>query len=194
VRVDVRFRLEDVRGLVSETDDGHYHVLIAHAFLDLFHLPSFVPSMLQTLAPGGLFYFTMNYDGATIFEPVADRSLENALQASYNRTMDKRITAGQPSGDSLAGRHLYHVLTGCGASVMDFGSSDWVVFARSGDYVGDEEYFLRCILWMVEQALRADAEVPTASVDDWLRQRKDQVNVRELIYIAHQLDILGRVG
>jgi SAM-dependent methyltransferase len=193
-QVDVRFTVEDARDLVRDTDGGRYDVLIAHAFLDLFHLPSFVPSLLRILAPHGLFYFTMNYDGATIFEPVTDRALEDALHASYNRTMDQRVTAGQPSGDSVAGRHLYHVLTGCGAAVMDIGSSDWVVFPRSGGYAGDEEYFLRCILWLVEQALRADAELPAASVESWLRQREDQVKARELVYVAHQLDIMGRVG
>lgn len=193
IHLDVRFELKDVRELVRETRSERYDVLIAHAFLDLFHLPTIVPSVLQALAPGGLFYFTINYDGVTIFEPVIDRSLDDAIQVSYNRTMDKRITAGQPSGDSTAGRHLYHIVTECGAEVIDFGSSDWVVFPRSGNYMGDEEYFLRSILWLVGQALRAGADLPTASLDEWLRQREDQVQARELVYIAHQLDILGRV-
>ena len=148
-QLDVHFTVRDVRELARETDGGRHDVLIAHAFLDLFHLPTVVPALLRRLVPGGLFYFTLNYDGATIFEPVIDRSLEDAVQASYHNTMDNRMTAGQPSGDSAAGRHLYHVLTACGAEVVEFGSSDWVVFPRSGDYPGDEEYFLRCILWLV---------------------------------------------
>jgi len=47
-------------------------------------------------------------------------------------------------------------VTGSGAEVLEIGSSDWVVVPRSGNaYADDEEYFLRCILWFVEQALRA---------------------------------------
>jgi hypothetical protein len=192
--LDVRFELKDVRELVHETQRDKYDVLIAHAFLDLFHLPTIVPSVLQTLAPGGLFYFTINYDGATIFEPVIDRSLDHAIQLSYNSTMDKRITRGRPSGDSTAGRHLYHLVTACGAEVIDFGASDWVVFPRSGSYMDDEEYFLRSILWLVGQALKNDADLPAGSLDEWLRQREDQVQARELVYIAHQLDMVGRVN
>jgi len=194
MQLDVHFTARDVRELARETNGGRHDVLIAHAFLDLFHLPTVVPSLLRRLVPGGLFYFTLNYDGATIFEPVTDRSLEDAVQASYHNTMDNRMTAGRPSGDSAAGRHLYHVLTACGAEVVEFGSSDWVVFPRSGDYPGDEEYFLRCILWLVEQALRADTDLAVASVEGWLRQRHGQLQARELIFIAHQLDIVGRVG
>ena len=69
-----------------------------------------------------------------------------------------------------------------------------MVFPRSGGYPEDEEYFLRCILWLVEQALRADTELPVASVEGWLRQRHGQLHARELIFIAHQLDIVGRAG
>jgi hypothetical protein len=106
--------------------------------------------------------------------------------------MDERIVAGEASGDSEAGRHLYHAVTACDADVLDLGSSDWVVFPRAGDYAADEEYFLRSILWLVGQALRSDAALPGTSLDDWLRQRDAQVASRELIYVAHQLDILGR--
>lgn len=194
VDLDVRFFVKDVHELAHDNPDRTYDLLIAHAFLDLFHLPTIMPMMLQTVAPGGLFYFTINYDGATIFEPVLDRSLDDAIQASYNNTMDNRVTAGRPSGDSTTGRHLYHVVTACGAEVLDFGGSDWVVFPRSGTYRGDEEYFLRSILWLVEQALRASGDVPTGSIDRWVRQREDQLHARELIYIAHQLDVLGRVA
>jgi SAM-dependent methyltransferase len=193
-QLDVHFTVGDVRELTRETNGGRHDVLIAHAFLDLFHLPTVVPALLRALVPGGLFYFTLNYDGATIFEPVTDQSLEDAVQTSYHNTMDNRMAAGQRSGDSAAGRHLYHVLTACGAEVVEFGSSDWVVFPRSGDYPGDEEYFLRCILWLVEQALRADTDLPVASVEGWLRQRRGQLQARELIFVAHQLDIVGRAG
>lgn len=191
--LEVRFLVEDVRELLVAPDGGRYDVLLANAFLDLFDLPSFVPPLLQTLAPGGVCYLTMNYDGETIFEPVADRSLEDSVRATYNRAMDERTIAGQPSGDSTAGRHLFHVVTGSGAEVLEIGSSDWVVVPRSGNaYADDEEYFLRCILWFVEQALRADAQLPAASIEHWVRERTRQLQARELVYIAHQIDLVGR--
>ena len=134
-----------------------YHLLLAHAFLDLFHLPAIVPAVLGLLNPGGLFYFTINYDGETIFEPVVDPALDDALRRAYDRSMDERIVGGEASGDSEAGRHLHHVVTACDAEVLGLGSSDWVVFPRSGDYPADEQYFLRSILWLVGQAVQSDA-------------------------------------
>jgi len=38
----------------------------AHAVLDLIDLGSALPRLLSRLAPGGLFYFSLNFDGATI--------------------------------------------------------------------------------------------------------------------------------
>ena len=111
-------------------------MLLAHAFLDLFHLPTIVPAVLRLLNPGGLFYFTINYDGATIFEPVDGPVAGRRGPPSYDHSMDERIVGGEASGDSEAGRHLYHVVTACDAEVLELGSSDWVVFPRSGDYAG----------------------------------------------------------
>ncbi len=45
-------------------------LLMAHAFLDLLDLPTALPALLGMLRPGGLFYFTLNFDGVTAFEPL----------------------------------------------------------------------------------------------------------------------------
>ena len=93
-----------------------------------------------------------------------------------------------------------HVLAGlcrlmpAGAPALAAGSSDWVVTAGpDGSYPGDEAYFLRSILDTIQNALRSrQAWVEPADVAEWLAVRGRQLATGELVYIAHQLDFVGR--
>ena len=171
-----------------------FDLIIAHALLDLLHLPTALPILLQMVRPAGLFYFSINFDGATLFVPEVDPGLDGRIEALYHRSMDTRMTDGQPSGDSRTGRRLFHALRGCGAEVLAAGSSDWVVHAVGGAYLHDEAYFLGCILHFVESTLRGHAELDDGEFEDWLAVRRRQVVRGELVYVAHQLDYCGRVG
>lgn len=168
--------------------------LFAHAFLDLIDLPSLLPPLLQLLRPGGLFYFTINFDGATLFEPVIDAELDEQVQRLYHRTMDERMVNGRPSGDSHAGRKLFAHLKSAGARLLAAGASDWVVFAGPDGYPGDEAYFLHYIIHTMHQALVGCPELDARKFEDWVAQRHEQIERFELVYIAHQLDFVGQMG
>ena len=170
-----------------------FELLIAHALLDLLHLPAALPSLLGMLRPGGLFYFSINFDGATLFLPEVDPALDSRIEALYHHSMDTRVTDGKPSGDSRTGRKLFHALRECGAEVLATGSSDWVVHALGGAYPADEAYFLGCILHFVESTLRGHAQLDAGAFEAWLATRRRQVARGELVYVAHQLDYCGRV-
>ncbi len=189
-RAAVKFAAADLFHFIaahpSESD-----LLIAHAVLDLLDVRAALPMLLSALRPGGLFYFTLNFDGATIFEPTLDAALDKQIEMLYHRTMDERVTAGAPSGDSRAGRHLFAELRRAGAEALDMGSSDWVVFPRAGRYPADEAYFLRFIVDTVEGALRGHAELDAAQFAAWVAERRAQIERGELVYIAHQLDVVG---
>ena len=171
-----------------------FDLIIAHALLDLLHLPTALPILLQMVRPAGLFYFSINFDGATLFVPEVDAGLDGRIEALYHRSMDTRMTDGQPSGDSRTGRRLFHALRACGAEVLAAGSSDWVVHPVGGAYPADEAYFLGCILYFVEATLRGHPELDAREFEDWLGTRRRQVARGELVYVAHQLDYCGRVG
>ena len=91
-----------VRLCRGEAGRQAWDLLIAHAVLDLLDVPAALPWLFSPLAPGGLFYFTIVFDGATLLEPAIDPALDAHVEALYHRTMDERITAGVPSGDSRA--------------------------------------------------------------------------------------------
>lgn len=168
-------------------------LLIAHAVLDLLDLPRALPRLLSALAPGGLFYFTLNFDGLTVLEPAIDAELDARIMALYHQTMDDRQLDGRPSGDSRSGRHLLSLIPAAGGEIIAAGSSDWVVLPRHGGYPGDEAYFLHHILYFMESSLAGHPALDAAQFDRWLGRRRAQVDAGELIYIAHQLDIAGRL-
>ncbi len=193
--LQVRLQKADLYAFAARRENRQrFDLIIAHALLDLLHLPTALPILLQMARAAGLFYFSINFDGATLFLPEVDPALDSRIEALYHRSMDTRITDGQPSGDSRTGRRLFHALRACGAEVLAAGSSDWVVHAVDGTYPHDEAYFLSCILHFVESTLRGHPELDAGEFGEWLAMRRRQVARGELMYVAHQLDYCGRVG
>jgi SAM-dependent methyltransferase len=176
---------------VREASRFAVDVLVAHAFLDLVDLASAVPRLLALLKPGGWFYFTLNFDGATIFLPTLAPDLDALMERLYHGTMDDRRLGGQPSGSSHTGRLLFNALPRCGGRIVAAGSSDWVVFPGPGGYPDDEAYFLHYIIHTMEGALRGHPLLEAKNLHEWTSRRHEQIERGELSYIAHQLDFFG---
>jgi hypothetical protein len=191
---DLRVRLEHAElGRYLEAAHGALaDVLIANAVLDLVDVPAVLPGLLPLLVPGGVYWFTINYDGESIFAP--GHPHDDPVMQAYHRDMDERVRYGRPAGDSRTGRRLFQYLRAAGAPALAAGSSDWVVSAGpDGNYPGDEAYFLRSILSTIQNALRSRQDrVEPANLADWLAARGRQLAAGELVYIAHQLDFVGR--
>jgi hypothetical protein len=194
-------RVGDLRVRLVHAELGRYleaahgaqaDVLVANAVLDLVDLPAVLPGLLRLLVPGGVYWFTINYDGESIFEP--GHPHDDQIMRAYHRDMDERFRYGRPAGESRTGRRLFHYLRAAGAPTLAAGSSDWVVSADAdGNYPGDEAYFLRSILNTIQNALRNRQDrVEPADLADWLAERGRQLATGELVYIAHQLDFTGR--
>ena len=75
-------------------------VLIANAVLDLVDVPAILPGLLRLLVPGGVYWFTINYDGESIFAP--GHPHDDQVMQAYHRDMDERVRYGRPPG--IAGR------------------------------------------------------------------------------------------
>jgi SAM-dependent methyltransferase len=204
VRSDLRpdgLQVGDLRVRLVHAELGDYltaatgepaDVLIANAVLDLVDVPAVLPGLLRLLVPGGVYWFTINYDAESIFAP--GHRHDDQVMRAYHRDMDERIRYGRPAGESRTGRRLFHHLRDAGAPALAAGSSDWVVHAApDGNYPADEAYFLRSILSTIGDALRSRQDrVAPADLADWLAVRSRQLAAGELVYIAHQLDFAGR--
>jgi hypothetical protein len=191
---DLRVRLEhaELGRYVAAAHGTLADVLIANAVLDLVDVPAVLPGLLRLLVPGGVYWFTITYDGESIFAP--GHPHDDQVMQAYHRDMDERVRYGRPAGDSRTGRRLFHQLRDAGAPALAAGSSDWVVSAGpDGNYPGDEAYFLRSILSTIQSALRSRQDwVEPAVLASWLAVRGRQLAAGELVYIAHQLDFVGR--
>jgi SAM-dependent methyltransferase len=173
---------------------GHtdYDLVLAHAFLDLVDLPTGLPGLLSLLKPGGLYYFTLTYDGETIFYPPVDQEFEDLVIKLYHQTMDRRT--GGTSGHSQTGRRLLAAVGRYGSEILAAGSSDWLVWPQAdGSYPAEEAYFLDYLLETIHQALAGHPDLDQQRFQAWLAGRRDQIQAGELIFMAHQWDVCGRV-
>ena len=186
----LEFAAAEMDSFLDQNEGRRWDLLVANAFLDLVDTKAALPRLAQALRPGGLMYLTINFDGMTAFEPSLDRELDDRLIELYHRTMDERITAGKPAGESRTGRHLFARLQEAGLRILEVGGSDWVVYPREGAYPQDEAYFLRYILHFFEQSLSARPEISNQELARWLAARREQVESGKLVFIAHQFDFL----
>lgn len=193
-KIKVAFRIGDVITYTRDNDNLHrYHLILAHAFLDLVDIYSFLPPLLSQGIPGGLIYFTLNFDGVTSLEPTIEADLDRQIIALYHETMDRRLIQGKPSGDSQTGRHLLPFLQKLGLDILDAGASDWVIFPNKGLYSNDDAYFLHFIIDTMYRALESCPEINPGQLHAWTDIRHTQVDKGELFFMAHQIDVLCRI-
>jgi len=163
-----------------------YDLLVGAALLDILDRDA-LGTLLGPVAPGGLYYFPITFDGATRFSP--PHSADREVERRYHDHMDAK-----PGGSSRAGGDVLDRLHRLdGATLTEVAGSDWVVRPVDGAYPGDEAYFLRHILDTVEGAVGEMAGEEFSDLDAWLARRREQVAAAELLYHTHQLDFLGRV-
>lgn len=198
--VTIRFTCADIfdyiRFSASKSVPASADLLIANAFLDLLPMPASLPKLFSLLKPGGLAWFTINFDGVTTLEPpirfsapesdTDSASIDTLIECLYHQSMDSRPTGG----DSQSGRHLFRYLKQAGAGLISAGASDWVVYPLQGQYPADEAYFLHFILYFFEQSLANHPQLDPQTFAAWLAARRAQVDRAELVYIAHQMDFL----
>lgn len=198
-RLDVRFVHADIGDYLDQcASERRHQLVVANAVLDLFDLQPTLPRVWRALAPGALFWFTINFDGETIFLPELPE--DERVMHLYHASMG-HDAAGTRGGHSQTGRRLLQAVPASGADLLAAGSSDWVVFPRAGAYGGDEAYFLHHIVEFVRSALEGSAgpapfeggaPLARADIARWVAARHAQIEHGELVYIAHQLDVFGR--
>lgn len=188
-RLDVEFVRSDLFEFLAAASRGErYDVVFANAVLDLTDLEPTLPRIWSALAPGAAYWFTINFDGETIFLP--EHPLDARVVPLYHGTMTADA-AGTRAGHPETGRRLLLAIPRSGASLLSAGSSDWVVFPIQRTYPGDEAYFLHHILETVHTALVGSPELDPSAFEEWLKARHAQVDRGELVFIAHQLDVFG---
>lgn len=167
---------------------GPFHLIIAHAVLDLLDFHAVLPRLLSRLTNSGLAYFTCNFDGETVFLPTCEGDEE--IISCYHNSMEARLT-----GASHTGRRLLTFLHSSGLEILAAGSSDWVIHPRGADYSLDETFFLHAIIETVERELAKEKNTPSdladlANLANWANLRHRQIDTADLSFLARHLDLL----
>ena len=180
----------------AQADEEPWDLLIACAVLDLLDVESVLALLLEQLTSGALLYLPVHFDGVTGFDPVIDRALDDRIERIYHRAMDRRLSGAHPAGEARTGRRLFSQLRDLGVSVLAAGPSDWVIFPGPDGYSDRDQQFMRYILNTIEHAvgqeLRGDDELTVLQLQCWIARRKQQLERDELVYIAHQLDLVAQ--
>jgi hypothetical protein len=189
-RAEISLSLEPASAeeLADRADSpGTFHLMIAHAVLDLIDFPELLPRLLSRLTDNGLAYCTCNFDGETIFLP--KWAGEKEIIRRYHASMEARL-----SGASHTGRRLLDFLQGPGLELLAAGGSDWIIHPRNRGYLTDETFFLHAIIETVERELCRQNLPPDdlAGLTGWARLRHRQVDTGELSFLARHLDLLAR--
>lgn len=186
--IEIDFVVADVHSFFADNKTSSYDLVIANAFFDLVDASSLLPQIFSSLRNGGGFYFSINFDGETIFLPEVDSTLDQQITKDYHDSMNQQKVNGRSVSGTRAGRNLFIDIRNAGGNILKAGSSDWVVFPQQGNYLAKEDFFLECILRTVEETLGDNQSYDLSS---WLAKRHQQIKDKELIYIAHQLDFFG---
>ncbi len=155
-------------------------LVVAQAFADLVPLTDLLDALERSLAPGGLAYLPITFDGGTLFQP--DHPADDRVEAAYHDWL-----GANPGRDPRAGRHLLDRFRKNEGRLLAVGASDWIVRPVDGEYPADERYFLSTILDFLAEALE-NADVEGAA--DWIERRRERLAAGELTYVAHQYDLL----
>jgi hypothetical protein len=186
--ISLTLELAGAEELADRPDSpGSFHLMIAHAVLDLIDFPTLLPRLLARLTANGLAYFTCNFDGETAFLPECEGDEE--IIKHYHASMEARLP-----GASRTGRRLLTFLQRPGLELLAAGSSDWIIHPRERRYLPDETFFLHAIIATVARELAKNNSPPSclANPDNWARARHRQVDAGELSFLARHLDLLAR--
>jgi hypothetical protein len=173
----------DVRFLVGDATadtDRDADLVVAQAFADLIAHDTLLAALDRAVAPDGLAYLPITFDGGTLFQP--DHPADDRIERAYHDSI-----AEQPGRDPRTGRHLLERFRAADGELLAAGGSDWIVRPHGDGYPADERYFLACLLDFVEDALDGTG---VDGADDWLATRHQQLADGELTYVAHQYDLL----
>jgi SAM-dependent methyltransferase len=178
----------------AASHENVFDVVVAQAVLDILPLGRALARLRSLLRNDGLWYLPIHFDGVTAFEPPLSLDLDARIEQLYHRSMSEE--AGEEGGPvgAQTGRRLLTRFQEANSDLLSAGSSDWVVFARNGAYAGEEAYFLHHVVHFIEEELTGHPELNADAFERWVVERRRQIERGELIYVAHQLDVLAQEG
>lgn len=171
---------------------GRFDLITAHALMDIVPLEAALSRFAAWLAPGGLVYATLTYDGdTTLYPPYDDQNFEASLLAAYDASMERRRVQGESTGGAHAGRRLHAALSRKGFEVIAYGSSDWNITPFANRYRDRDGDVLRALVGCIRDEGERAPDIDPPSLASWYAERSAAIDTAALGIIVHQLDMLA---
>lgn len=188
-RIRVRFACSDIARFEPAPGE-RYDLVTAHAFMDLVPMRPLLEGFARWLAPGGLFYASMNYDGETTLLPVyADAAWEARLLLRYDASMEERRVDGAPIGGAHSGRRLHAMLPDAGFEILACASSDWNALPHRGCLRDRDALVVSVLLEAIRRENEAHCDARRLAA--WWSDRRARLEAGSLGAIVHQIDLLA---
>lgn len=201
-QLTVNFILGDAIHFLS-TQKAKFDVLIGAAVMDLWEPEptlSVLSSALDKDRGIACFYLPINFDGTTDFFPVSceGADFDSRVERSFHSSMGRRAVCNQETLACHTGRRLIPVLRKLKMTLKSAGGSTWIVSPDEfNTYQGDEAYFVECILDFIQYtAEQHDDPLATenrAAFQRYMKDRRQQLSKKQLVYVAHNIDFFGVV-
>lgn len=188
--IEITLGVADAFTLEDDAD-----AVIAAALLDIVDLESALVTIESLLAPDGLCYAPITYNGSTAFTP--RNPLDETIEAQYHHHMDEV----RPAGGSRAGSALLESVADRPWSPLAAGGGDWVVSPTASGYPHREQAVVSHVLETMADALAAvssndlsaASRIPEERRRRWFERRRAQLETGALGYVAHNIDVVARV-
>ncbi len=179
---------------VFDVDERRYIAITANSFVDEFPPRQLLRAFARHLAPGGIIYTSLTYNGRTEFWPrAADYDHEQIMLTEYDRSMDERTFEGVPvAGSRGAGRFLAEAER-CGFEIVQFGGSDWCIQPENGVYPEGAATVLNGMVDFIANEATRRSKCDPKRTEAWRSIRRKQIQAATLRLLVHHLDAIVRI-
>ncbi len=179
---------------VFDVDERRYTAITANSFVDEFPPRQLLCAFARHLAPGGIVYTSLTYNGRTEFWPrAADHDHEQTMLTEYDRSMDERAFEGVPvAGSRGAGRFLAEAER-CGFEIVRFGGADWSIQPEEGVYPEGDATVLEGMVDFIANEANRRSKCDPKRTEAWRSTRRKQIEAATLRLLVHHLDAIVRI-
>ncbi len=172
-KINLELKNQELLTYLKKTDKK-FDMIIGNSFIDLIDLDEIIKLSKQKLKQNGIFYQSLVYDGYTGFYPKSQN--DEYILRTYNDSMKENGDIGK--------KLLLKLSLGEKFKETQYGCSDWIISPPLENW---EKTFVKHILNMINK------EVIKQDITQWIREKINQLNNEELVFISHQIDVLTRL-
>ncbi len=196
---DVKFHVHNLYDETANKKFNDFDLITGQGLLEYSDMDKMLPALIGFCKPGGYLYFPHCYISPTMFMPVYDNAVDQAIIANFDSfAIENQEYGGHIGGDSKCGAKLFHLFKDYGLEVLQFASTNWLLCPMGSDgYMEEERELLEMLVSFFYQANK-DPRIPLNRrlhpkvLEEWNVARLNEIQENQLVFICPQSSILAR--